>query len=362
MPKKFSRKYVVEDRTDGVLRFYFRRRGQRKVRLPGVPGSDEFNEAYYRALNGEVEEKPAGPKLSTKGTLRWLCEQYFQSAEYRRLDQRTRHVRKLIIEHMWAEPIRPGSKKIFEDMPLTAINAKAVRTLRDRKADTPEAANSRVKALRAVFSWACMPDVELLAGNPARDVAFFAQQGDGYHSWTEDEIARFEKAHPIGTKARLALALFLYTAQRRSDIVLFGRQHITNGYLKFTQFKGRKKNPVTLEIPVHPKLQKIIDASPCGDLTFLVTEFGKGFTSAGFGNWFREQCNKAGLPHCSAHGLRKAASARLAERGGTEKQIMAITGHMTSKEVSRYTKAANQKRLAKAAIDLLAADDDAPER
>lgn len=352
MPKKFAKKYVVEDHTDGVLRFYFRKRGQKKIRLPGVPGSDEFNEAYYMALNGLIEE-PKGPKLSVKNSLRWLCEQYFQSAEHKRLDSRTQHVRKLIIEHMWAEPLKPGSTKLFEDLPIAAITNKAVRVLRDRKAGTPEAANSRVKALRAIFSWACKSDVELMSSNPARDVAQFPQEGDGYHSWTDEEITKFEETHPIGSKPRLALALLLYTGQRRSDVVLFGRQHVSGESLKFTQFKGRKKKPVTLEIPIHPTLRKVIDASQCGDMTFLVTEFNKGFTSNGFGNWFRKQCNAAQLFHCTAHGLRKAASARLAERGATEKQIMSITGHSTSKEVTRYTKAANQKRLAQSAMGLL---------
>jgi hypothetical protein len=28
-------------------------------------------------------------------------------------------------------------------------------------------------------------------------------------------------------------------------------------------------------------------------LTLLVTEFGKPFTAAGSGNWFREQCDEA---------------------------------------------------------------------
>lgn len=361
MPKKFAKKYVVEDHTDGVLRFYFRKRGQPKIRLPGVPGSDEFNKTYYEALNGEFESKPAGPKLSIKNTFRWLCEQYFQSAEYKRLDQRTRHVRKLIVEHMWAEPTKPGSTKLFEDMPLQVMGAKACRTLRDRRSEKREAANSRVKALRAIFAWACKPDVGYMDTNPARDVSYFPQEGDGFHTWTEDEIAKFEEKYPIGTKPRLALALLLYTGQRRSDVILFGRQHLSNGNLHFTQFKGRKKKPVTLTIPVHQKLQKVIDASTCGDLTFLVTEFNKPYTAPGFGNWFRRMCNAAGLTHCSAHGLRKAASTRLAERGATEKQIMAITGHTTSKEVTRYTKAASQKRLAQSAISLLADDESEPE-
>jgi hypothetical protein len=73
--------------------------------------------------------------------------------------------------------------------------------------------------------------------------------------------------------------------------------------------------------------------------------------SAGFGNWFRDQCNEAGLPkHCSAHGLRKAACRRLAEAGCTAHQIAAISGHASLREVERYTKAVDQARLAKDAI------------
>jgi len=81
-------------------------------------------------------------------------------------------------------------------------------------------------------------------------------------------------------------------------------------------------------------------------LTFLVTEYGKPFSPAGFGNWFREQCDGAGLSKLSAHGLRKAGATRLAEAGATDHEIMAWGGWTSVKEVQRYTKAANRKRLA----------------
>ena len=85
-------------------------------------------------------------------------------------------------------------------------------------------------------------------------------------------------------------------------------------------------------------------------MTFLLTELGAPFTAAGFGNWFRDRCNEAGLPHCSAHGLRKACATRLANAGCTSEQIKAITGHKTLSEVARYTKAADQERNAKQAL------------
>jgi integrase len=114
--------------------------------------------------------------------------------------------------------------------------------------------------------------------------------------------------------------------------------------------KTAQTTGIELSIPVHPTLRAIIDATPSGHMTFLITEFGKPFTAAGFGNWFRVQCDAANLPHCSFHGLRKSASVRLAEAGCTPHEIAAITGHASLKEIVRYTKTADRKRLAASAM------------
>lgn len=137
--------------------------------------------------------------------------------------------------------------------------------------------------------------------------------------------------------------LLLYTAQRRSDVVRMGRQHVRDGILTMRQ----QKTGAEVSIPMHPQLQAIIAATAKDNLTFLVTGAGKPFSPAGFTNWFRQCCNEAGLPKgCSPHGLRKAASRRLAEHGCSPHEIMAITGHKTLKEVTRYTAAVDRKRLA----------------
>ncbi len=172
----------------------------------------------------------------------------------------------------------------------------------------------------------------------------------GFHSWTPEEVRTFEAFHPAGSTARLALALLLYAGQRRSDVVRFGPGMVRDGWLHFTQFKGRTRKPITLALPIVADLQAAISRSKCGADTFLVTEFGKPFTANGFGNRFRKWCDDAGLPQCSAHGLRKAAATRLAEMGCSAHEIMAITGHTTLKEVSRYTAAASQKTMAASAM------------
>jgi integrase len=212
------------------------------------------------------------------------------------------------------------------------------------RADRPESANSLRRVLRAMMQHAV--ETGLRADDPTREVRAIRVKSDGFHSWTDAEIARFEMHHAIGSRARLALALLLYTGQRRSDVVRIGRQHVRDGFLSVRQ----NKTGALLEIPVIPELEVIIDETPSDHLTFLTTQAGKPLTPAGFSYLFKQQCNAAGLPHCSAHGLRKAAARRLAEAGCTAHEIAAITGHASLREIVRYTKAADQKQLAGAAM------------
>jgi integrase len=100
---------------------------------------------------------------------------------------------------------------------------------------------------------------------------------------------------------------------------------------------------------------------PATQLTFVMTLRGKPFDPHAFTAWFAEACDKAGLPSaCTFHGLRKAACRRLAEAGCTVHEIAAISGHATLKEVERYTKAADQQRLAQAAMARAMAADSEP--
>jgi integrase len=231
------------------------------------------------------------------------------------------------------------------------MSADAVEVLRDRKLEFPEAANSRLKAIRQVFKFGVRK--KLAAFNPARDVPYIRTGSTGYHTWTVDEVCQFEERHPIGTKARLALALLVFTGQRRSDIIRFGVQHARGGMFTFTQYKGRNRKPKKLILPILPALRSVIDASPCGALTYLINDLGRPFTDAGFGNKFRDWCDQAQLPHCSAHGVRKAGATIAAENGATTKQLMAVFGWDSIKQAELYTRAAEQKRMAADAMHLI---------
>ena len=349
MPRRLPAGCVEDRDRHGNIRIYYRVKGRPKVRLRGTPWTPEFMAAYDDAMGGA--RKPARSGIGV-GTWRWLCTKYFaECADYKRLDPRTRHVRRLVLEATFEEPIAPGSPKFFRDIPLSKMTADAVEVLRDRKLEFPEAANARVKAIRQVFKFGVRK--KFAPFNPARDVPYIRTGSAGYHTWTVDEVRQFEERHPIGTKARLALALLCFTGQRRSDIVRFGKQHAKGGKLTFTQHKGRNRKPKKLVLPILPALQSVIDASPCGDLTFLVNDLKRPFTDAGFGNKFRDWCDQAELHHCTAHGLRKAGATIAANNGATSRQLMAMFGWDTLKEAERYTRAADQQRLAEAAMHML---------
>src|SRR5262245_34260420 len=120
-----------------------------------------------------------------------------------------------------------------------------------------------------------------MAGQHARSRLGNYRQGNGFHTWTEDEIEQFEAYHPTAAKPRLALALLPYTGHRRSDLVRMGRQHIKAGVLTVRQ----GKTGAELAIPVHAHLRAVLDATPSEHLTFLVTATGKPYG----GNAFSEQ-------------------------------------------------------------------------
>jgi len=292
---------------------------------------------YAAALDGVTQPGNIGAARTKPGSFDALCVSYFRSPEFLGLAESTQRQRRNTLENFRAEH---GGK------PLRGLSRAHISAIIGAKADAPEGANFLLKVLRAVLNFAV--DQGLIENNPATNVKKYKSKGDGHHSWSEAEIAAFEATHPVGSRARLALALGLYTGQRKSDVLRMGWQHIEGDSIDVRQ----QKTGTPLLIPMHPNLVAVLASVSKTNLTFLVTSFGAPFDPNGFGNWFRTQCDAAGLPHCSFHGLRKAAATRLANAGCTVEQIKAITGHADLKEVARYTKAADQKRLARQAINM----------
>ena len=319
---------------EGRPHCYFRRRGFPRVPLKGLPWSPSFMAEYEKAMSGARTAIGAG--RVKPGSVAAVVAEYFDSQQFfGSKSAGTQRMRRGILERFRAA---------YGERPMALLPAEWIEALLDSK--PPHAARSWLVTLRSLCQFALKR--RYLRVDPTANIKQRAIKGDGFHTWTEEEIAQFEAHHPIGTKPRLALALLLYTGQRRSDVVRMGRQHIRNGALTVKQQKTGTELP---PIPVLPELQAVLNATPSEHLTFLVTTTGKPYGPNHFSESFREWCDAAGLPkHCSAHGLRKAACRRLAEAGCSEKQIAAISGHASLDEVARYTKAADKARLARDAM------------
>ncbi len=346
----------------GRLRHYFRRPGCKSVALPGLPGSVEFMEAYRTALAGELPQVQLGAARTLPGTINELVVAYLDrtigsTSPFKTLAAETKRTRRNILENFREAH---GDKRVYRTdtsgrrMLLTREH---VQRIINEKSSKPFAQRNLLNTLRAMFRWAAsegrVPD------DPTLGVTRQQIKSTGYRTWSESDIEQYKRRHPLGTMARLALELLLATAARRGDVVKFGPQHVEDGSITFEQHKKDGDEDALVIIPLHPDFCAALAAMPRSNIvsltpTFLTTSFGKPFAVAGFGNWFRDRCNDAGLPNGnSAHGLRKATARRLAELGCTAHQIAAVTGHATLAEIQRYTKAADRKRLAREAMKKL---------
>jgi integrase len=334
-PPKFVHGFI--DR-HGKPRFYFRRPGFKRTALPGLPWSPDFMAAYEAAMAG-APRLDLGAARSKAGTVAAAVAGYFASAAFTMGAETTRRARRQILEKFRAE---------HGDKGIATLGKAHVERMVSARAATPGAALNFLGALRALMRHAVISG--LRADDPTVGVRGPKYRSGGFYTWTEGDIAAFEAKHPIGTRARLAFALLLYTAQRRADVVQMGRQHLRDGLLHLRQSKTGRQ----LAIPLHPELQAVLDATPAANLTFLATRDGRTFQPDSFTHWFKRRCQEAGLPpRASVHGLRKAACRRLAELGCSANVIASISGHSTLREVSRYTAAADQVRLARQGIGAL---------
>lgn len=232
----------------------------------------------------------------------------------------------------------------YGDNPVALLEPRHIRNQMDKLAAHPTAANNMLKVLRAVMRFAV--DRGFTRSDPTTGVRMLRYRAKGFHTWTDDEIAQFEAQWPVGSKQRLGFDLLLHTAQRSGDV----RQMTIHQIAGDRVIVRQEKTGQPIDIPQHPCLQKSLAASKLGHLVLLTTSNGKPYSEKGFGNWIKKAAVSAGLPHCSAHGLRKAAARRLAEAGCSVHEIMAITGHQSLKEVERYTREANRRGLADGAM------------
>jgi integrase len=332
---KLRLKYVNQYRDcRGKVRCYFRR-GNVRGPLPGLAGSAEFMRAYEGYLSGGVAVETPKTAMTAEGSFGRLVTAYYGSREFR-------------------DDLRASSKTIYKRVlePLVAAHGHrtaqldhkaAAKLIADIGEHKPSMANLTKSVLQTVYKFAVRQ--ELVPDNPFLGIRPFKE--GTYHTWSEGELQIFETRWPVGTRQRLAYALLLYTGQRVGDVAKMRRSDIANGELHVIQMK----TGVELYLPIVPELEQAMRAYPANGLALIGDANGKPMTRSGLSQFMRKAIAAAGLPgKCKSHGLRKAAMRRLAEAGMSEKQIAAVSGHKTLREIERYTAAADQRRLARDAL------------
>lgn len=338
-------RHLVSDKDrHGNVRYYIRVRGCPKIRIKEKPGTAAFYMACSKAL---IEAKPKRIPAKLKcNSVGWLIDQYQNSPEYAVLAQNTRKERNNILYRL---------HNAIGDIDYSTVTKRDILDLRNANADRPAAANKFVKILRYVYGWA--NDMDIHDGNPARETKLLKETGGGFTPWTIEDMQAYLAHHNKGTNARLAFLLFLFTGQRRSDVVKMGWPHVhksaSQTFLRFTQQKGSTQKPVSISMPIGEVLADAIDNTKTGDVTFLITSHGKPFSVAGFGGRFKSWCEAAGIHGKTAHGIRKGVGGLVADGQGTENEIMALLGHSTHEQASLYTRSATNQSLTTSALKKL---------
>lgn len=336
MPKP-RRPFMRHERNRHGTWCWYVRKGSKRTRLPDEYGTEEFWAAYDAAVAGE----PLKVSSAKSGTLKWLVEKYKTGGDFLSLKESSRAARDRFLQQ---------SVKLSGGVMFAKIGRKHIMSAMDDRAKTPHEANNFLTTMRKLFAWA--KDHEHVTVNPCDGVTPFKAKIVGHPTWTVDLVEQYRAHHAVGTNARLAIDMLLFTGLRRADLIRVGKQHFKDGVLSIRTGKTGSMVYIT----VFPELQASIDATPTGDLTLLLAQKGKPFQHPNaFTHWFQKRCEEARIPAgYSAHGLRKAGATIAANAGAPAHELMAMYGWSRISMAEVYTKETNKVRLARGAGERIA--------
>lgn len=310
----------------GKVFWYYRRKAFPRVRLP-EPTDPDFSAAYVKAGGA-----PESVRRAQRGTLAALVNAYLASPEFKEKATTTQaEYRRVML----------AIANAYGEGEVAALERVHVRAIRDAKAETPAAANTTLRALSVLLSYA----VELgwRPDNPAMRMKKL--KVGNWRAWTPQELDAFRGRWPTGTMQRAAFSLAYHTTQRRADLVTMTQADRDGGRIAVVQQKTGKR----LSIRELPALTRDLDAVP-RHMALLTGKRGAAFDPVYFGAWFADAIGEAELPDdCVLHGLRKSGVVALAEAGCTVAEIQAVSGQSAAM-VEHYWRDANKAGLADAAV------------
>ena len=311
------------------------------------PSAKGYRAAYDEALAKSKGIIPITPRAIPQ-SVNDLLPRFYESLAFKQGGYDWRKTRKAVLE-AFREEFGDDLVSAFRPKDIETIIARKLekRTIGKRIVGGTHAALRLREQLDLLFKFAIKQ--EWITENPVEKVDPVIHKPRGFYPWTEEDIAQFRAFWGLGSKPRLALELVLWTGARRGDAHKAAPPK--NGRISFTAGKTAKEQ----DLPVAPALQRAIDAMDrVGTDTLLITEYGKPFSTAGFGNWFKDKCRDAGLPKCSLHGLRKALARRAADRNVSQQGLKALGQWSNDREAALYVETANRRKAAEDAIEAVA--------
>lgn len=338
----------------GKRRWRFRH-GKRLVQLPGDPAESDANRAaYLAAVEGRASPKPApvvqlptaSAPRSFKAAWRLLRT---EDPDWKALANESREAQTRVAERFLMMEIVEGEKLTFGDVDVGFLKRKHIKALLARKSDTPHAGTHLLRIIRKLVLVAL--DQEWIENDPAYRLKYRPGYG-GWKAWPEEMLDKFEARWPVGTTPRLVYSIALYFGHRRSDVAKVKPADFKVAHANVVQQKTGK----ALVLPIHPNLREVLNAIP--DLEtrdfVVLTVWGKPFSVKALGMRMQKWTELAGVPpgH-TLHGLRKTLGKTLAEYEATTRQLMGMLGHDSIAHAELYSREAEQKRLARAAMEKL---------
>lgn len=331
MIKRLTYLYSDKDR-HGNERLYFKPPGHKKTRIHFGPGTPQAKAEYQRLWKAYSDGTlgVAEPRRVSTTSTEFLVRQYLASARFAGLADTTKAQQQSYLRRY---------AKANGQVEYSTVSPADLAATRDTL--TPSAGRHFLKAVSAMYAWACKPEVGLSDTNPAKSVERPTASTDGYKPWSMDDVLKFKNHHPDGSNARICLALLLFTGWEVSAIRTLGRKDVRNGEIQ----DRRKKTKVEGTIPVLDILRQEL-GDRYGQMIWLETSHGKPYSAKSLSQTFSRWATAAGLPDHSAHGLRGSVGAILADLGMTPHVIMSVLRHKTTAQGEAYTRAADRKQMA----------------
>jgi integrase len=315
--------------------YYYFRTGQTDARgreilakLPS-PSDPGFGNVYASLMAGRTRRLNAKVTASAELSLKDFSEMYERSSHFARLAPGSQRLYALSLRHVRA---------MLPTAPARFLERKDVVRLIDGRAETPGAANSLLRTMKALYKWG--RERGHVDSDPCRDVA---ELPIGEHDPWPDHVlaAALASGDPI---VRLSVHLLYFTAQRIGDVLKMRWTDIRDGRIEFTQQKTKK----AMSVRIHADLQRELDRYPVS-IGYIVT--GRG------GRQLRQERLRQILQGFAGglgvkivpHGLRKNAVNALLEAGCSAAETASISGQ-SLQMVEHYAKARSQQRLGDSAV------------